>query len=270
MSLSNKKNTYALITGGSSGIGLAFVNLLAEKGYNICIVSNQEQELNVLKHEIAAKYNVKCITLCIDLAQDNAAQDVYIFCKNELLSIEVLINNAGFLIAEEFINVSPQKINALLKLHTLTPTLLAQYLVQDMILQGKGYILNVSSSSAHMPYPLISLYGPTKIYIRNFTKAIRNELLNKNIYISCILPGAVDTNLYQIDSSLTKLGKALGIIHSPQFIAKKGLNILFKNKGESVPGFINKLSLIFLMFVPDFIIRFIFKIWKNYSLNKNG
>jgi short-subunit dehydrogenase len=255
MPLPFKKDTYALVTGGSSGIGLAFVHQLADKGYNICIVSNQKEKLLVLENEIETKQKVKCTTLFIDLAEDDAAQKVYSFCKNNKLIIEVLINNAGFLIADNFINVAPQRISALLKLHILTTTLLCQFMAKDMIARRKGYILNVSSTSAYMPYPLISLYGPSKTYIRNFTKAIRNELYDKNIYVSCILPGAVDTNLYHLSTSKKKIAKKLGVMHNAQFVAKRGLQALFKNKGELVIGLLNKLSLIFLKLVPDFVIR---------------
>lgn len=261
MTPSSQKDSYALVTGGSSGIGLACVHQLAEKGYNICIVSNQQQELRILETEIAEKYAVNCVSLFIDLAVDGAAQEVHNYCIDNQLEVEVLINNAGSLIAEEFLDVPKERITALLKLHILTTTLLCHFFATDMVGRGKGYILTVSSTSAHMPYPLISLYGPTKAYIRNFTKAIRNELYSKNVFVSCILPGAVDTNLYDLEASQKKLARKLGIMHNPEFIAGKGLRALFKNKGEVVPGFLNKLSLIFLRLVPDFVIRKLLQWW---------
>ena len=270
MATTIKKNTYALVTGGTSGIGLAFVHQLAERGYNICIVSNQKEALLVLENEIEIKYKVKCVSLFIDLAQDDAAEKVHAFCKDHQLAIEVLINNAGFLIADEFINVAAQRITALLKLHTLTPTLLCQLIAKEMIASKRGFILNIASTSAYMPYPLISIYGPSKLYIRNFTKAMRNELHAKNIYVSCILPGAVDTNLLLLSASKKKLAKRLGIMHSPEFIAKRGLHILFKNKGELVPGLLNKLSLILLKLVPNFVIRKLFQLWKRSKLDKKN
>ncbi len=250
-----KIESYALVTGASSGIGLAFVHLLADKGYNICLVSNEKEKLSVLTKEIEASQIVKCVSLNIDLAQDDAAQKVHSFCKEQNLSIEVLINNAGVLIVDNFLHVESQRISDLLKLHISTTTLLCQLMAKDMIVEGKGYILNVSSTSAYMPYPLISIYGPSKTYIRSFTKAIRNELYNKNIYVSCILPGAVDTNLFTLSPSKVKLAKQLGLMHSPHFIAKKGLQILFKNKGQLVPGLLNKISLVLLKLIPNFVIR---------------
>jgi short-subunit dehydrogenase len=76
-----------------------------------------------------------------------------------------------------------------------------------------------------------------------------------NGYVSCILPGAVDTNLYNLSPSKEKLAKKLGVMHNPHFIAKKGLQIMFKNKGQLVPGLLNKFSLVLLKLVPDFVIR---------------
>lgn len=255
MESKNIKNTYALVTGGTSGIGLAFVHQLAAKAYNICIVSIESEKLEVLKSEIEAKYQVKCATLYLDLAEENAAQKVYDFCQKNAINVEVLINNAGFLIAEKFVDVLQAKASALLRLHIITSTLLCHNFAQDMIAKQKGYILNISSTSAYMPYPLISLYGPSKAYIRNFTRAIRNELYSENIHVSCILPGAVDTNLYQISEMQKKLAKNFGIMQTPEYIAKRGLQIVFKNQGELVPGFLNKASLIFIKLVPDFAIR---------------
>lgn len=248
-------NKYALVTGGSSGIGLAFIHQLAQKGYNVCIVSNEKETLSILENEIPKIYGVNCLTLYADLSQNDSAQSVHSFCKYHNLSIEVLINNAGFLIADNFLDVDPKRISDLLKLHVVTTTLMCHFFAPDMIIEGRGYILNVSSTSAYMSYPLISLYGPSKTYVRNFTHALRNELYSSNIHVSCILPGAVDTNLYNLSASKIKLAKNLGIMHSPSFIAKEGLRILFKNRGQKVPGILNQFSLIFLKLVPDFLIR---------------
>ncbi len=269
MTSTDKKDVYALVTGASSGIGLAFVHQLAGRGYNIFLVSNQQEELPILENKIAEEYSVKCVSLFIDLAQDDAAQNVYNFCKEQQLTIEVLINNAGFLIADELVNVAQQKITALLKLHTLTPTLLCQLFAKEMITHQKGYILTISSTSAFMPYPLISLYGPSKSYIRNFTKAMRSELYSKNIHVTCILPGAVDTSLYDLDASKKKIAKRLGIMHTPEFIAKKGLRALFRNKGELVPGLLDKLSLIFIKLIPDLFIRRLLKWWNRSKKDEN-
>lgn len=255
MNSENKKTTYALVTGGTSGIGLAFVHQLAAKAYNIFIVSIENEKLELVKNEIETKYGVKCATLFLDLANENAAKKVYDFSQENALNIELLINNAGFLIAEKFVNVAQQKISAMINLHIFTSTMLCHYFAKEMVKNQKGYILNISSTSAFMPYPLISLYGPSKAYIRNFTRAIRNELYSENINVSCIMPGAVDTNLYEVNTNQKKFALRFGIMHTPEFIAKRGLQILFRNQAELVPGFLNKASLIFIKFVPDFAIR---------------
>jgi short-subunit dehydrogenase len=126
-----------------------------------------------------------------------------------------------------------------------------------MISRKKGYILNVSSISAVMPYPGISIYGPTKAYLRHFTRALRTEMKFYGINVTCILPGATDTNLYDAgrykSSSLIKLG----IIKKPARVAKKGLRALYKNRGECIPGLLNKFIVILLPLIPNFIINLI-------------
>jgi short-subunit dehydrogenase len=268
MALIATNNSYALVTGGSSGIGLAFVHQLASKGYNLFIVSNQKDELDVLKKQLVSQYKIKCHTLFMDLAQKDAALEVYNHCKELGLEIEVLINNAGFLIADKVIDVAPVKINALLNLHVCTTTMMCRYLAKDMVERGKGYILNTSSTSAYMPYPTISLYGPSKTYIRNFTRALRNELYSENVRVSCIMPGAVDTSLYDISKGQVKLAKTLGIMHSPEFIAKRGMWLLSRNIGSSVPGWMNKLTLVFLKLIPDFVIRWVLR-WRDRKMDKS-
>jgi len=258
----SKKETYALVTGGSSGIGLAFVHQLAQKGYNVCIVSNQQDELSVLEKEIPTKYPVKCIAFFLDLTHENVAQKIYNFCKERKITVEVLINNAGFLVATELIKTSPEKTENMLKLHVLAPTLLSQIFAKDMVNQGKGYILNTSSTSAHMPYPLISIYGPSKAYLYTFSKALRSEMYNKKVFVSCILPGAVDTPLLELNDSKRKLARRLGIMHSPEYIAKKGLHGLFKNKRKTIPGILNKISLPFLKLTPNFVILKVYEYWE--------
>src|SRR5690554_494268 len=255
------KKEYALVTGGSSGIGLAFVHQLAKRGYNICIVSNQQDKLIALEKEISAKYKVHCISYFLDLTQQHVAQAIYEFCKSREIIIEVLINNAGFLVATELIKTPSDKTENMLKLHVLTPTLLSQIFAKEMAKQGKGYILNTSSTSAHMPYPLISIYGPSKAYLYNFSRALRTEMYNKNVFVSCILPGAVDTPLLKLSNSKRKLARRLGVMHTTGYIAKKGLQRLFKNKSKTVPGILNKISVPLLKTIPNIVILKAYEYW---------
>ena len=124
---------------------------------------------------------------------------------------------------------------------------------------GHGYILNVSSISSVMAFPVISLYGPSKTYIRAFTKSIRSELREDNIIVSCLIPGATNTPLNdQLDANID-LAIKLGVMMQPDRVARSAIRGLFKGRAEIVPGLINKLTLIIIPLVPRFIVNFFYR-----------
>jgi short-subunit dehydrogenase len=160
----------ALVTGASSGIGLAICHELAKLKYNLLLISNDEAGLKNAKAIIYAKHGINCIVYCEDLSKQEAAKNIVEFCTKNNLDIEVLINNAGILVFSEVAFAKDTDVSKILQLHINTPTFLCNYFSKEMVKNKKGYILNVSSISAVMPYPFISLYGPSKTYMRYFTK----------------------------------------------------------------------------------------------------
>jgi uncharacterized protein len=248
---------YALITGASSGIGLHFAEALAKKGYSVVAASNQNVKLNELKKRLEETYGISVVTIDIDLSQEDSAQRVFDYCTGKNLMIEVLINNAGILVYGEVAGIDYSRIKSILTLHVLTPALLCRLFSEGMIRNGKGFILNVSSISAVMPYPRISLYGPTKAFLRNFTRAFRTEMKSRGINVTALIPGATNTALYDTGSLNTSMLEKLGIMKNPAIVANAGLRALFKNRAECVPGFINKIIVIILPFVPHFVISFL-------------
>lgn len=243
-------NQYALVTGGSSGIGFAIAEKLAQKGYNLLLVSNQESELQKCSLIISSRYSVKCFYLSIDLSKPEAALKVYEYCHQHKLTIEILVNNAGILLYSEVASAPVEKVHLILQLHIHTTVMLCRYFGEDMQERRSGKILNVSSISAIMPYPGISLYGPTKTFIRYFTRALRSEMQAYKVTVTCVLPGATATALYDPNVVNVELGKKLGIMHTPEFVAQKAIRALFNNQAECIPGMLNKLTVFFLSFIP--------------------
>jgi hypothetical protein len=250
---------YALITGASSGIGLHFAEALAKKGYSVVATSNQPVQLEELKKRLEETYRISVVTIDIDLSQDNSAQRVFDYCNEKNLIIEVLINNAGILVYGEVAGIEYSRIKSILTLHVVTPALLCRLFAEDMIRRGKGFILNVSSISAVMPYPHISLYGPTKAFLRNFTRALRTEMKSRGINVTALIPGATITALYDTGNLNTPMLIKLGIMKKPGIVANAGVRALFKNHAECIPGFLNKLIVLLLPFVPHFIISLLNK-----------
>jgi hypothetical protein len=110
-----------------------------------------------------------------------------------------------------------------------------------------------------MPYPTISVYGPTKAFLRYFTRALRTEVKKYNINVTCLLPGATSTGLYNADKYDTSLNRKLGVMKKPETVAKAGIKALFRNRSECIPGFLNKLVVLLVPVVPHAIIGAIFK-----------
>ncbi|MGI9530540.1 SDR family NAD(P)-dependent oxidoreductase [Lutimonas sp.] len=256
---------YALVTGASSGIGWYISKELAEKGYSLVAVSNQEALLKKLKAEFEENYKVKVQTLECDLSSNDAANLVFDYCQRENIHVEVLVNNAGILIYGEVIDIETKQTEKILNLHMNTPVLLCRLFGKIMVDHKCGYILNVSSISAVMAYPMISLYGPTKTFLRYFSKALHIELKRNHVNVTCLLPGATSTPLYDIDEDKHSLALNLGVMKQPAEVAKAGVKALFKNKKESLPGFVNKLTVLLLPFIPTTVIQFLFK---RYNHNK--
>ena len=249
-----KQTNIALITGGSSGIGLAIAHELAKLKYNLLLVSNQEKELALSKEALEQQYGINCFLLEIDLATIDAAHQVYDYCHQQQLNIEILINNAGFLIMAEVLDSDPATVSSMIQLHLHTPTVLCRLFGAQMKTQNRGHILNVSSISAVMPYPIISLYGPTKTYLRYFTRAFRTEMRPFGVNVTCLMPGATVTGLYDLTNVNVAHLKALGIFQSPEFVARRAVKGLMKRRALVVPGLINKITIRLMPLIPTFII----------------
>ncbi len=245
---------YALVTGASSGIGWHIAAALAKRGYHLVTVSNQPEQLSDQKKNLERDYGVRVVPFCIDLACEDAAKQVFDFCIENDLAVEVLINNAGIYFFGEVVSVDHINIKSMLTLHITTLVLLCRFFGEQMIERGRGYIMNVSSITAVMPYPGISLYGPTKTFIRHFTRALRTEMQGRGIIVTCLIPGAVDTGLYDATNFNVPLLKKLGIIKQPSNVAEAGIRALFGDKAECIPGLLSKLVIMLLPFVPHFVI----------------
>jgi short-subunit dehydrogenase len=263
----NDKPNYAVITGASSGIGWFVAVELAKKGYSIVGVSNQAEALDKLKSALENKYNIHVLTYFCDLARNDAAEMVFNFCQQRNIEVDVLVNNAGILVYGEVIRIDIEKTKNILQLHMHTPAVLCRLFADVMVKKNRGYILNVSSISSVMPFPIISLYGPTKTFIRQFTKALGFEMKGTGVHVSCLLPGATATALY--DSEKVDIARAikLGVMKSPEDVAKAGVEALFKNKAECIPGAINKIIMFIIPLLPNFLIDYIYKKKKSKLVN---
>jgi len=255
----DRKNKTALVTGAASGIGLAFATRLARQGYDIFIVDIQEDKLTHAAQQLQNDYPVKVHCLSLDLSKIDAAETVYTYCKENNIEIHILISNAGRFVFDAITALDDATYNAFLQLHLNTPAKLCKLFGADMKLRREGYILTVSSLSAWMPYPYLSLYASTKRFLRTFSRAIHFEFSTYNVGVTTICPGAVDTGLFNLKPQWRKLARGLGIMITPDTLAKRSLKRMFRKRVTYIPGIINKISLPLILMIPVRVLAFFYE-----------
>lgn len=245
----------ALVTGASSGIGLQYATQLARNYQcDLLLVSNQQKELDEVAKDLAERYKVKTVAHFADLSLNDAAENLYDWCKQEGHEVDVLINNAGVFFFNKYCETSMKRIELMLQLHVMTVAKLTRLFAADMCARRRGYILNMSSMSAWMAMPGIQTYNASKAFIYNFSKSLWYELKPYNVHITVMAPGAVDTGLFGLAPNLRKLAVNLTVSIPPEKLVKRALKKLFKGKQEDTPGFINWLCTPLLRHTPDWIL----------------
>ena len=249
---------WALITGGSSGIGKAIAEELGKRGWALLLVSKDAGDLELCAGQFQEK-GILCRIHCMDLARTEAASELYRWCNEQQISPDMLVNNAGLLVFGRVAEVSDKAFHTISILHQYTPAALCRLFGRDMMNKKHGYILNISSISAVMPYPGISLYGPGKTFIRAFSKALRYEMQPEGVHVCCVLPGATETALYDPERVNLPLARRLGVMHSPEFVARKAVEAALAGRAECIPGLLNKITVVILPWIPAFVIRLIYR-----------
>ena len=231
----------ALITGASNGLGKDFAKKLSKMGYDLVLVARSEDKLDHLKNEIK---EVDVQTEVMDLSERKNVYKLYDKYKGQ---IDLLINNAGYGIFGEFIKTDLDSELNMIDLNLVTYHILTKLFLRDFISKDKGQILNVASSAAFEPGPLMSTYYATKSYVYNLTMAIYEELRHNksNVKVSVLCPGPVDTGFN--DRANVQFGvKSL----TSDYVTTYTLKCLRKNKLLIVPSFKMKMAIFFGRFAP--------------------
>jgi len=264
---------YALVTGGSSGIGRQYAEQLArDYGYSLFLVSNQEKELADTAAELRERYRTEVHTLCLDLAAADAAQQVFDYTTEHNLDVRVLVNNAGLLIFNPFVNTPAGKINTLLEVHTVTLTKLCHLFSQHWIdtdpanlgswsrRRPSRFILNMSSMSAWMAMPGIQCYNATKAYVLAFSKALWYELRPYGIRVLAVTPGSTNTGLLPFPEGFARLLRLAGITMEPSTLVRRVLRTLFRSwRKKTMPGAWNRIIVPIINHLPDWLVFAVMK-----------
>jgi len=255
------KDSTALITGASSGIGREFALQLAPVAANIIIAARRIERLEILKAEMEASYpSVNVFTYGIDLASDDALEVFRKWLLENGLSVDFLINNAGVGDHGPFSDSSWEKIAQMLAVNIAALTKLTHSLLPEMLRKGEGAILNVSSVASLLPVPYLTVYAATKAYVTSFSEGLRAELRGTNISVTALCPGPVPT---EFGTQATRPGENDKFdMSTPGFIsvdaatvARVGLKAVAADRARAVPGAVMFIGAIILTLLPIFLLR---------------
>ena len=248
------KNQTVLITGASEGIGHEFCRIFAEKGYDLVIIARNENKLNEMKSHLSENKNIKVHVIVKDLSKPDAAKEIYSIVKAENINIDILINNAGFGIYNNFWETDYEKEQQMYYVNIMALAGLTNLFAKEMMNNGGGKILNVASTAAFQPGPTMAGYYASKAFVLNYSKAINFEMKDKGVQVSTLCPGPTSTE-FQKRAKMEDLNLfKKGLTMTGKEVAQIGYNGLMKGKAVIIAGAMNKLSAMMAKHSPDAII----------------
>ena len=244
----------AIITGASGGIGYEIALLFAQQKMDIVIVARNEKKLENIKSAIEQQYNITVFCVATDLATSEGIVDINHCVNTNNLSVNYLVNNAGFGDYGFFTERSMEKYSEMLGLNIISLTELTYYYAKQMIKNGKGRILNVASTAGFQPDPYFAVYGASKAYVISLTEAIHKEFENTGVTATVLSPGATKTKFMErADMSDAKLYESS--VMSAKKVAQVGFDGMMRGSLHVIPGFKNKLLAFFSSIMPSSKLR---------------
>lgn len=242
----------AIVTGGAGGIGLEFAKVLAAKGASLLLLDINQERLQEAKALLAPSLSSsqKVDILKVDLASENAVQEIQEFCDARNTSPEILVNNAGIFSFKPISDTESRKIETFINLHVRAVTLLSQWFVARRGPLGSGWLLNMSSMSCWMPMPGLAMYSSTKSYIRVFSRALHYEMKDYGVGVTVACPGGIATDLFGLPEKWKRFAVAIGVLQTPEAFAKRAVEKMLKKKKQYINGWLNRVSIFFVGILP--------------------
>ena len=248
---------WALITGAGTGIGRRYAEQLADRGYNLVLAGLAPEHIVRAADELRVSHpSLDIRTLAIDLAREEASDELFAWVRSQGIGVDVLINNAGIFSFCDLLATPDRRIARIILLHDLTATLNCRHFAADMVRRGRGgYILNMSSFSLWMPFPGLSLYSASKAYLRSFSVAFAREVREHGIRVTAVCPAGVATDLYGLPPRWQRIGLRLGVLISAESCARRGLRALFRGRRCIVPDWWNRIWIPLCKLLPTGALR---------------
>ena len=230
----------AVVTGASGGIGYELVRLLALDGYDLLLAARSGDKLNSIAADFQAKHQVQVTPVVVDLSQPHAAATIVDALDRIGPAFDVLINNAGIGAFGLFQEQPLDRILQLLHINVVALTELTRQLLPRMVAAGHGHLMNVASTAAFQPGPLMAVYYASKAYVLHLSEALGEELRDTGISVTALCPGPTKTG-FEDDANMqgSKLFKS-GRVMTAEQVAKIGYQGMWDRRAIVIPGFTNQ------------------------------
>jgi short-subunit dehydrogenase len=245
----------ALITGASSGIGLELARLFAQDGYDLVLVARSESKLTALGDELKEKHGVKTSVIALDLAKPESPAEVVKALEAKGLDVDVLVNNAGYGLFGPFAETKLETELDMIQVNIVALTELTKRILPKMLARRTGKILNLASTAAFQPGPLMAVYYATKAYVLSFSEALSRELRDTGITVTALCPGPTKSGFQaasKLEASKLVSGKKLPDAES---VARAGYRALMRGQPVAIVGFTNWMLAESIRFTPRSVVR---------------
>lgn len=253
---------FALITGASSGIGLALAQQLAARGFHVILVARSVEKLQALASELSAAHGVTAQVAAADLTQPESVQNLATLLQRRGVSVRVLVNCAGVLHQDAFVNMPANHVQQMIDLNitALTAMLHAVLpMMQQTVAEqgGKAHVLNVASIAAFQPIPMLATYAASKAYVLSLSEALAEECQGTGVSVTALCPGITATNMLAqakgANDKLSQLPRFL--IADVDDVATAAIEATLRGDAICVPGAVNQLGTLASRSAPKWLVR---------------
>lgn len=250
----NQRKQTALITGAANGIGYELAYLFAQNDYNLVLIDRIEIKLQRVAIYFQEQFSISVKSIVKDLSNIKSPEEIFLELQQENIQVDVLVNNAGFGTYGFFNETNLTDELEMLQVNLVCATHLTKLFLKSMVKQGQGKILNVSSTAAFQPGPLMAVYFATKAYMLSFSEALANELQNTGVTVTVLCPGTTQSAFHErtgmADSQMLKSKRMM----DAATVANIGYRALMEGRTIVIPGLINRLMAESVRFVPRNIV----------------
>jgi short-subunit dehydrogenase len=247
----NQKDDYALVAGGSKGIGYAISEALARRGYNLILIARHMENLMEAKNNLELNYHVHVEVLSYDLSFDNSAPDIAKWCKDRNIRLKMLCNVAGFGGSRDYLTLPLDSLRYMINLNVGSAMALTLTLLPLLEKNAPSFILNVGSMAGFAPIPVKNLYSATKSAVVFFSYSLSYQLKEKNISVSVLCPGPVFTKPEVIEDTKKKLGWFGSLMAvPPEKVGEIAVRETLDHRMVIVPGTVSKITAFLIRVLP--------------------